>query len=785
MLGLFGKRNRLHKAHGKFQSVGAVRSAELDWQGVLIRATNGSLRVDILAPDCLCVRFSPDGTFPLPRSYTVCKTDWQTPEFELDESSETLIIKVVSGIICLINRSDGRFTFLSPHGTLIGQETEPIIFRQGEFRLQRALSADAHCYGLGAQVPQFNLRGKRYRLWQSAPEKDLPAFLPFLLTISERAVDALLWDNSSRGYVDVGAEDTQRVIFCGTEGELRYYQFYGTPLSILQRYTELVGRPSLPPLWAFGAHILAPCPTSADSLRAFATDWRAQQIPCDGLALSSDYMEVGRPFTWDNSRFPKPSALIGDLERRGFRCLLPVTTTFRDIDADLALRHSNGNPVRLRTAQGEQCAIDLTDARGRDWWSARYAELLRANISGLWQPEQLPNLTDSAQYACDGAPTSHAAACNIYTAHVAAAAESALLSVQPAKRPYVLVRASQGGTQRHAWTGVALGERADWRALHRLLSAVLNSSLSGMPFGGALPNYALKGADPELFVRWIQLCAFLPLCSLPKPAQAAPLWQVEQKYVALARRYLTLRYQLLPYLYSVASEAVQRGTPMVRPLWLSAPKELALRSVEDAFMLGDSLLVAPVLEKGVFERTVPLPAGKWYDFFTAQLYEGGQEVRLAAPLERTPILVRAGHVLPLWEAQQYVKQKQPEELLLRVYAGEAETTFYEDDGEGFAYQQGSYRWLSFTCRTASNGNLSLSWRRVGNYVPPYLRYRFEVYGVFDEPESIYLDDSAAPLWYYEKGVIEFTATQPFERARIEVRQRPDQEATLLRSSLRS
>ncbi|PJF34507.1 MAG: hypothetical protein CUN49_15335 [Candidatus Thermofonsia Clade 1 bacterium] len=366
----------------------------------------------------------------------------------------------------------------------------------------------------------------------------------------------------------------------------------------------------------------------------------------------------------------------------------------------------------------------------------------------------------------------------------ASAAHAAMRAAQPAKRPHVLARLSQGGLQRYAWAGIALKERADWRALRSLLNAVLNNGLSGIPFSGALPNYALLENEPELFVRWLQLCALLPLCSLPKPAQGAQLWRVAQRELAAARQALNLRYQLLPYLYTTAAQAAQRGMPMIRPLWLSAPRELALRAVEDAFLLGDALLIAPVLEKGVTERTVLLPAGRWYDFFTAQAYEGAQRVRLAAPIARMPILVRSGHILPMWQVQQHVGQRQPEELLLRVYAGDAETRLYEDDGEHLAEPSADFCEHYFTCRLAPKGDIALSWRRVGQRRSAYARYRFEVYGLVDEPHSVHVDDSAAPVWYYEKGMVEFTATQPFERARIEMRQRSDQEATILRSPRR-
>lgn len=780
---LFSRRYKPHQAYGKFQTIGRVRDAELDWQGVLIKAEAGCLRLDIIAPDCVCVRFSPEGVFPLPRSYGVQKTDWQAPEFELEETPEVLTIKVIGGMLCLVHRSDSRLTFLTPYGTPIGQEAEPITFRQGEFKLSRLLSPDARCYGLGAQAAQLNLRGKRYTLWQSTSERDAAALLPFLMMVSDQAVDAIFWDNPSRGCVDVGLANPQQVVFSGSAGELRYYQFCGTPVSILQRCTELIGRPPLPPLWALGAHMLAPQPTSAESLRAFATECRAQQIPCDALALAPDYMEDGRPFTWDNARFPKPSALISELARRGFKILLPVTPVSKEISAEVAVKYPDGQPARLKTGHGQACLIDLTDSRGRMWWSERCAEVLRSGISGLWQPEGLPALPDFAQYSCDGVPSSHVTAHNVYTGCLASAGQAALLAMQPARRPHVLAQAGQGGTQRSGWAGIALGERADWRALRRLLSAILNAGLSGMALSGAMPNYTLE-ADPELFVRWLQLSAFLPLCSLPKPALAAPLWRVEPKFAVIGRQYLNLRYQLLPYLYAAAADAAQQGMPMLRPLWLEAPRESALRAVEDVFMLGRSLLIAPVLEKGATERIVPLPAGKWYDFFTAQPYTGGQVVRLAAPLERMPILVRAGHVLLLWEAQQYVGQKPPEELLLRVYVGKAESSLYEDEGEGFTHQRGIYCWLYFTCQTAPNGHVTLHWRRVGEYGAPYLRYRFELHGIPDEPDSIYLDDTAAPLWYYEKNTVEFTVTQPFERARIEMRQRSDQRATLLRSPLR-
>jgi alpha-glucosidase len=790
-------RYRQHTPHGKWQTVGSVRDAEIDWQGVILPTANGTLRLDVLATDCLCVRFAPASTLGLPSSYTVLKNDWQSPTFDLTENAERLTLKVEGGMTCYINRADCRLTFVDAQGKLVGQDAEPISFRQGEFALHRTLPADVRCYGLAAQSTSLNLRGKRYLLRaldsQAAQPEKLPALanMPFLLNIGDQAASAIFWDNPSRGYVDIGAEKADRLTFSGTLGELRYYQFSGSPFSILKRYSELIGRLPLPPLWALGVHLVCPRPTSAEQLRAIATECRARQMPCDALYFDLDYMDAFRLFTWDNGRIPTPSALVADLQRRGFKSLLALYPAVKADPADklyqsgvqshIFLKYSDGRLVRVRSLAGESALPDFTNPAARGWWAERCAELLRTGIHGFWQPLPAPALTDAVQYVFEGTPTSHVMAQNVYSACMAHAEQVAQQAARPNFRPVVVGRAAQGGMHRYGLTW-ASDERADWKHLRRTLGAVLNSGLSGLPFSGARVSGAVS--DPEWFVRFMQLSAFLPYCFMQSSTPSPLLWAFGQPYEAIVRRYLSLRYQLLPYLYSVTAEAAQNGAPIIRPLFMADERDPALREVEDAFMVGSSLLIAPVLDKGATERAVYLPAGRWYSVFGAQPYEGGQVVRLAAPLDHLPMLVRAGHVLPMWLGHQYVGQKPLEEVRLRVYAGSAETSFYEDSGEGFAYQHGDYRWLYFACRPLPGGGVGLDWRRVGTYQPPYRRYRFEVYGVPSEPHSIMLDDSAAPLWYYEDSIVEFAVTQPFERARIVINKRGDQQETLLRSPLR-
>jgi alpha-glucosidase len=212
---------------------------------------------------------------------------------------------------------------------------------------------------------------------------------------------------------------------------------------------------------------------------------------------------------------------------------------------------------------------------------------------------------------------------------------------------------------------------------------------------------------------------------------------------------------------------------------MSDPTDPELRGRDDAFMLGDVILVAPVLEPGATERELYLPRGVWYEYDTGKLIDGSRSVTISAPLERMPIYIRAGKVLPLWPVMQYVGEKPLAEPCLRAYAGSGETTLYEDAGEGLAYQHGDYRWSYFTCKFLPSGQFAVEWRRAGQYQPPYRQLRMEIVGISGEPERVFMDGQSAPIWYYEGGVVEFMV-QPFTEVRIAGRGRAETERTITR-----
>jgi alpha-glucosidase len=247
-------------------------------------------------------------------------------------------------------------------------------------------------------------------------------------------------------------------------------------------------------------------------------------------------------------------------------------------------------------------------------------------------------------------------------------------------------------------------------------------------------------------------------------AQQEP-WVFGQPYELINRMTIQLRYRLLPSLYSVVAQSAEYGWPVIRPLFMAEPANPAIRGIDDCYLLGDGLLVAPIVEKGATSRNVYLPAGSdWYDYWTNERFEGGQEIEATASLERLPLYVRAGLVLPLWPEMQFVGEQSIEKLRLRYYPGSSETVLYEDRGEGPEHQQGEYRWVYITT-LEDEDFLRINRRIAGRFVPTYQSLGIEVVGLADEPADVIVDRRGAPMWFYDDGLLEIT-TDAFDTIEI-------------------
>lgn len=665
-------------------------------------------------------------------------------------------------LTCTVSPEDGCLSLHTPDGDPIAEEVAPVGWTaEGRVLARWHLPADAHCYGLGQRTLGLDLRGRVCVNWNTDPRTydagDDPVNLcvPFLLILHDggRQGYGLFLRNTARSRFDLGATDPTVLTVEVEDETLEYDLFYGPSLiEVLRQYTEATGRPPLFPLWSLGYHQSRWSYYPESRVRRLARDFREiYQVPCDAVHLDIHYMDGYRCFTWDSERFPDPASLVADLHAQGFKVVTIIDPgvkadrgywVFREgLERGVFCRYPDGK-VAIGPVWPGDCAFpDFTDPEVRTWWGDLHRTLVEVGVDGIWDDMNEPSLfgEDGAtlpgpvRHDLDGRGGDHRRAHNVYGLSMARATYEGLLRLRPDRRPFVLTRSGWAGVQRYAahWTG---DNRSTWESLRLTVPMVLGLGLSGIPFTGADIGGFAGFATGELFTRWLQLGVFLPFFRahtvFDSPDQEP--WSWGEPYLTINRETIRLRYRLLPYLYTALWQAVQTGLPIARPLFLAFQDDPATHSLEDQFLCGDALLVAPILEEGANGRAVYLPAGLWYDFWTDDRYAGPARVKVEAPLDRIPVFVRAGSVIPMGPEMEHVGQRSACSLTLHVYPGEGESRLYEDDGETFAYRTGAYRLTQFEAR-GGEGRIDLVRKVEGNY-PGCDRFVVVAHGVGGEPE---------------------------------------------------
>lgn len=763
--------------------LGGVEAMIEEEGGLRLKCEHGEAELRWLAPNCLRVRaHSGHGGFEQPFSYAVAKTEWPEVALAVTQGDEAVAVQTSAGVY-RIGRWPFRVGVETMDGELICVDSLGPQFRDdGAVRLAMRMHPAEGSYGLGERASGLNLRGQRFTLWNTdhityrRGSDPLYYNVAFYVGVHGNQAYGVFWDNPCRGTVDVGKTKPDDLVFEAEAGELRYYLIVGSDINtILSRYTELTGRILLPPLWFLGYQQSRWSYSPQSRVLEIGAELRKRQIPCDVLYLDIDYMDGYRVFTWDRSKFPQPEQMLDNLHSQGFKVVVildpgikidPAYSAYRSgMARDVFLKYPNGKPVAGPVWAGMSHFPDFTKPDARAWWAEQCEPLLKMGIDGVWNDMCEPavfgtkasgTIPDQVAHDIDGRGGTHLDSHNVYGMLMGRSSLESQQRYRPDKRPVNMIRAGYAGAQRYAatWTG---DNTSDWDHLRMSISMTLNSGLAGAPMTGPDIGGFHGEADGEMLTRWLQAACFLPYYRVHTAAGTPDQepWSYGQPYEVINRSTIALRYRFLPYLYSAVALCHEYGWPIVRPIFSAEPDNPALRDVDDSYLLGDALLVAPVLEPGAVTRRVYLPVGQWYDYWTNELLEGGQEIDVVAPLERLPLFVRAGAILPQWPEMQWVGEKPVETLTLRAYPGDHETVLYEDEGEGLGYQAGAYRWVYLTSQWQDD-TLVLKRRVAGSYTPEYKSIRIEVVGLDDEPASVRLDRQGAPLWFFEGGALELT-----------------------------
>ncbi|WP_430382316.1 glycoside hydrolase family 31 protein [Streptomyces sp. P10-4] len=664
---------------------GQVQGAEPGPGGGLIRFGRSELRIVVAVNGA--VFWGWDGAGPQP-SYALAGAGPEPDPRAVLEPDKDGGWRVVAERMTVVVSRHGAVQVCTPGGVMLRRDQpprwwEPVGGGAARWMQRSEVAADARFFGLGGRASGPRLRDGRYRLWNTDPGRafgpgDDPLYLtmPVQLVVADAGTHLVFHDTTWDGTVVLaegeegagsGHDRAGRCEVRMDGGPLRCWVAVGTPARVLHTWAALTGAPALPPAWALGHHHARWGFGSEQEVRRIVAGYQERGLPLDAVHLDIDHYDEHRVFTVDQDRFPKLPVLAEELRRDGIRLVSIVDPAVRaepggavyesGSAVDAFVRDAQGRPVRGVGWAGESVFPDFTHARVRAWWGGLYEERLGQGFAGFWhdlnEPTSFsafgePTLPRSARHALEGRGGDHREAHNVYALCMAQAAYEGLRELVPGERPFLFSRSGWAGLQRYggAWSGdVATG----WPGLRASLSLVLGLGLCGVPYSGPDVGGFDGSPSPELYLRWFQLGAYLPLFRTHASLRAGRRepWEFGAEVLEHARVALLERRRLLPYFLTLAHLARRTGAPYVRPLWWGAPEDRALRDCEDTFLLGDGLLVAPVLDPGTDRRAVQLPRGRWYDTVTEEAHEGPGQILVDAPLSRIPVLARAGAVLPV------------------------------------------------------------------------------------------------------------------------------------------
>jgi alpha-glucosidase len=614
----------------------------------------------------------------------------------------------------------------------------------------------------------LNLKGKRLENWatdQYAFQKEqdpLYKVVPFYIGLHHDKAYGVFFDNTFRTFFDFCHERRNVTSFWAEGGEMNYYFIYGPKMKdVVIAYTHLTGKPELPPLWALGYHQCKWSYYPESKVKEITSTFRKLQIPCDAIYLDIDYMEGFRCFTWSEEYFPDPKRMVAELAKDGFKTVVIIDPGIKidkeysvyneALEKDYFCKRADGPYMKGKVWPGECNFPDFTNPEVREWWAGLYKELISdIGVKGVWNDMNEPAVMDvpgktfpmDVRHDYDGNPCSHRKAHNIYGTQMARATYEGVKRFAYPKRPFIITRSAYSGAQRYtsSWTGDNV---ASWEHLWVANIQMQRMSISGMGFTGSDIGGFAEQPSGELYARWIQLGVFHPFCrthSSGDHGEQEP-WSFGEEVIDIARKFVNLRYQLLPYLYTMFWKYVNEGEPMLKPLVYFDQEDIQTLYRTDEFIFGNQILVCPILEPNAIGRRMYLPKGNWYNYWTNELVEGKKELWVATNYDQIPIFIKEGAIIPKYPIQQFVGEKEFEEITLDVYYkfGKEKSVLYEDAHDGYDYNKGRFSLRTFNL-TGKEKELIIQLHKEGEFMTNYSKFRINLIGLPFKVSSIEIDN---------------------------------------------
>jgi alpha-glucosidase len=727
-----------------FKSIGAARKLHQTATGVLLRTRAEELEITVLKEDLIRVTMRRQ---PQPRksavsnaeipSCAVVRHDLGAVDVEITESP-TDINLITRKVRVRISKSPIRIGFHRPDGiaVCVDTATSGMGWTEDGAACFQILPAGTQFYGFGERTGYLDKRGTTMTLWNTdtvhhTPSTDsLYVSIPFFIGFDGGQAYGVFLDSPGKCVFDMGKNSPGEYMFQTTGKKLDYYFFAGPEIrDVVEGYAALTGTMKLPPLWALGYHQSRYSYCPQDDVEEVARNFRKHDIPCDAIYLDIHYMDGYRVFTFDRETFPDPSGLISRLNDMGFKAVTiidpgvkvdPKYKIYKDgLQKDCFVRCPDGELFEAKVWPGRVVFPDFFKQRVRTWWAKNHKTLFDVGVRGIWNDMNEPSCFDTESRTMDldalhgepGMEVPHAEVHNAYANFMNESAREAFRALLPGTRPFIVTRAGYSGIQRLAcvWTGDNVSW---WEHLLMSIPMCLNMGLSGLPFVGADVGGFQSDTDPELLTRWIQLGTFVPFFrnhSAVDTCRQEP-YLLDEPHKSICRDFIKLRYRLIPYIYTLMHRAATSGTPIIRPLVFEFPEDEKTHGIFDQFMLGPSIMVAPVYQPETKCRAVYLPGGEWFDFYTGKVIGGNQYILAEAPLDRIPVFLREGAIIPLGREMNFVGEVAQELRIIDICPSRdtpsGKFSLYVDDGETEQHLLGDFGFIHVSYDMTQDGRFS-------------------------------------------------------------------------------
>ena len=704
--------------------------------------------ITVLASDTVRVRAVQGRSLPTDHSYAVVKTDWSPVQAQTTSGENIQSIRT-SQLEVRVQLSPFRVAFYDAAGKLLSKDADNLGLAWDGARVRdwKWAPADGHYFGFGEKSTPLDKRGRSLVMWNKDPEgfdassEPLYQSVPFFIALHQGRSYGIFFDNTYRSSFDMASEFPDTYSFGAEGGEMNYYFFAGpTPKNVVSRFTELVGRIPMPPRWSLGYIQSRYSYYPESKVRFIAENFRERGIPSDGIFLDIDFMDGYRIFTWDKTRFPDPKKMMTDLRQQGFHIIAIVDPYVRVDSTYWVYQEGMANNYFVKKADGSvltgrgwaelNAFPDFASPKVRQWWGGLLKQQLDEGVVGYLTDMDEPTIVGhdgiaastfpmDAVHNTEYGPRTHAEMHNVYGMLETMATREGMIRERPDERPFIITRSTYAGGQRYAaqWSGDNFGT---WDHLRLSMPMLNGMGLSGLSFVGADIGGIMPVPSPELYTRWMQTGLLTPFAWTHSlgPGNLEP-WGFGNRMEAINRESIKLRYRLLPYIYTAFWEASQTGQPIMKPLMLEYPDDWLAVGTNDEYLFGNDLLVAPIVKDYDESRSVYLPKGTWIDYWTDRRYVGPTTIQVSAPLDKLPLFVRGGTVLPSQQDMQYTDQFPVDPLTLDVYPdGSSAGEYYDDDGISFGYQKGAYYLQKMSVEESPSGvSVSMS-TPGGSFRPP-------------------------------------------------------------------